>query len=136
MSFTISWSLLKLMSKESVMPSNNYISVVPFSSSIQFFKASGSFLSSFDRDQIQPFKVTRHGCLAMNERIAAMVAANAGGGGRTTGALAPPNPAQGAALPHSAPSNPAQGAALPHSALPGQGPCGRTTGALAPPNPA
>ena len=108
-------------------------------------------LSSFDRDQIQPFKVTRHGCLAMNERIAAMVAANAGGGGRTTGALAPPNPAQGAALPRSAPPgqgpcgratgalappNPAQGAALPRSAPPGQGPCGRTTGALAPPNPA
>ena len=92
-------------------------------------------LSSFDRDQIQPFKVTRHGCLAMNERIAAMVAANAGCG-RTTGALAPPNPAQGAALPRSASPNPAQGAALPHSAPPDQGPCGRATGALAPPNPA
>lgn len=30
-------------------------------------------LSSFDRSRIAPFKVTRPGCLAMNERIAAMV---------------------------------------------------------------
>ena len=30
-------------------------------------------LSSFDRNQIAPFKITRPGCLAMNERIAAMV---------------------------------------------------------------
>lgn len=35
-------------------------------------------LSSFDRNQIAPFKITRQGCLAMNERIAAMVAASAG----------------------------------------------------------
>ena len=36
-------------------------------------------LSSFDRAVIPPFKITRPGCLAMNERIAAMVAANDGG---------------------------------------------------------
>ena len=32
-------------------------------------------LSSFDRAVIPPFKITRPGCLAMNDRIAAMVAA-------------------------------------------------------------
>ena len=36
-------------------------------------------LSSFDRADIPPFKITRPGCLAMNERITAMVAANDGG---------------------------------------------------------
>lgn len=36
-------------------------------------------LSSFDRAVIPPFKITRSGCLAMNDRIAAMVAANDGG---------------------------------------------------------
>ena len=41
-SFTISWSLLKLMSIESVMPSISS-SVVPFSSCLQSFPASGSF---------------------------------------------------------------------------------------------
>ena len=35
-------------------------------------------LSSFDRAVIPPFKITRQGCLAMNDRIAAMVAANDG----------------------------------------------------------
>ena len=44
--FTISWSLLKLMSIESVMPSNIWSSVVPFSSCLQSFPASGSFLMS------------------------------------------------------------------------------------------
>ena len=44
-------------------------------------------LSSFDRADIPPFKVTRPGCLAMNERIAAMV--------RTTGACRPRTPAVG-----------------------------------------
>ena len=46
-SFTISWSLLKLMSIKSVMPSNHLIlcsfSVAPFSSCPQSFSASGSF---------------------------------------------------------------------------------------------
>ena len=42
--FTISWSLLKLMSINSVMPSNSSSSVVPFSSCLQSFSASGSFL--------------------------------------------------------------------------------------------
>ena len=40
LSFTISWSLLKLMSIESVMPSNH---LIPFSSCPQSFPASGSF---------------------------------------------------------------------------------------------
>ena len=44
--FTISWSLLKLMSIELVMPSNHLISVVPFSSCPQSFPASGSFQMS------------------------------------------------------------------------------------------
>ena len=44
--FTISSSLLKLMSIESVMPSNISSSVVPFSSHLQSFPASGSFLMS------------------------------------------------------------------------------------------
>jgi len=43
LSFTISWSLLRLMSIESVMPSNHLISVIPFSSCPQSFPASGSF---------------------------------------------------------------------------------------------
>ena len=43
LSITNSWSLLKLMSIESVMPSNHSSSVVPFSSCPQSFLASGSF---------------------------------------------------------------------------------------------
>ena len=42
LSFTISWSLLKLMSIESVMPSNHLIFCFPFSC-LQSFPASGSF---------------------------------------------------------------------------------------------
>ena len=41
--FTISQSLLKLLSTESVMPSSYLSSVVPFSSCLQPFPASGSF---------------------------------------------------------------------------------------------
>ena len=44
--FTISQSLLKLMSIESVMPSNHVIFFVPFSSCLQSFPASESFLRS------------------------------------------------------------------------------------------
>ena len=48
LSFTVSWSLLKLMSIESVMPSNHLILChPPFSSSTQSFPASGSFLMSW-----------------------------------------------------------------------------------------
>ena len=45
----ISWSLLKLMSFESVMPSNHFIlsSVIPFSSCLQSFLASRSLLMSW-----------------------------------------------------------------------------------------
>ena len=45
LSFIISWSLLKFTSIESVMPSNHLIlsSVIPFSSCLQSFPASGSF---------------------------------------------------------------------------------------------
>ena len=43
LSFTIFWSLLKLMSIELVMPSNHLILWVPFSSCLQSFPASGSF---------------------------------------------------------------------------------------------
>ena len=43
LSFTISWSLLKLTSSDSVMPSNHIIPVAPFSSCPQPFLASGSF---------------------------------------------------------------------------------------------
>ena len=45
LSIATSWSLPKLMSIESVMPSNNLISVVPFSHP-QSFPASGSFQMS------------------------------------------------------------------------------------------
>ena len=38
-----SWSLLKLMSIESVVPSNHFILCSPFSSCLQSFPASGSF---------------------------------------------------------------------------------------------
>ena len=43
LSSTISWSLLKLMSIESMMPSNHLIFCSPFSSCPQFFPAPGSF---------------------------------------------------------------------------------------------
>ena len=43
LSITNSQSLLKLMSIESVMPSNYLIHVIPFSSHLQSFPASGSF---------------------------------------------------------------------------------------------
>ena len=43
LSITNSWSLLKLMSIELVMPSNHLSSVIPFSSCLQSFPASGSF---------------------------------------------------------------------------------------------
>ena len=43
LSFTISWSLLKLMSTELMMPSNHLILCSPFSSCPQSFPASGSF---------------------------------------------------------------------------------------------
>jgi len=49
-------------------------------------------LSSFIREQIPPFQITRPGCLAMNERISAMVARVAGL--RTTG-TSPRTPAEG-----------------------------------------
>ena len=41
LSFPISWSLLKLMPIETVMPSTISSSVVPFSSCLQSFPASG-----------------------------------------------------------------------------------------------
>ena len=44
LSITNSRSLLKLISIESVMPSNNPSSVIPFFSCLQSFPASGSFL--------------------------------------------------------------------------------------------
>ena len=49
LSFTISWSLLKLMPIESVLPSNHLIlsCLLPFSSCLQSFLASGSFLMSW-----------------------------------------------------------------------------------------
>ena len=43
LSFTISWSLLRLMSIESVMPSNHLILCHPLSSCLHSFPASGSF---------------------------------------------------------------------------------------------
>ena len=43
LSFTITWSLLKLMSIVSVMPSNHLIFCHPFSSRLQYFPASVSF---------------------------------------------------------------------------------------------
>ena len=47
LSITNSWSLLKPMSIESVMPSNHSPSVVPFSSCLQSFPESGSFPGSW-----------------------------------------------------------------------------------------
>ena len=46
LSFTISQSLLKLMSIESVMPSNHLVLCCPLTSCLQSFPASGSFLMS------------------------------------------------------------------------------------------
>ena len=45
--FMVSWSLLKLMFTESVMPSNHLILCCPFSSCLWSFPASGSFLMSW-----------------------------------------------------------------------------------------
>ena len=47
LSFTVSWSLLKLMFTESVMPSDHLILSHPFSSCLQSFPASGFFLVSW-----------------------------------------------------------------------------------------
>ena len=47
LSFNISWSLLKLMSTESVMPSNHLIFCHPFSSCLESSPASGSFQMSW-----------------------------------------------------------------------------------------
>ena len=47
LSFTISQTLLKLMSIESVIPSNHLISIVSFSSCPKSFPASGSFPMSW-----------------------------------------------------------------------------------------
>ena len=47
LSFTISLSLLKFMCIESVMPSNYLVLCHPFSSCLQSFPASGSFLMSW-----------------------------------------------------------------------------------------
>ena len=47
LSITNSWSLLKLMSIESVMPSNHLILCHPLSSCLQSFPASGSFPMSW-----------------------------------------------------------------------------------------
>ena len=46
LSFTISQSLLELMSIESMMPSNHLILCCPFSSCLQSFPTSGSFQMS------------------------------------------------------------------------------------------
>ena len=46
LSSTVSWSLLKLMSIELVMPSNHLILCRPLSSCLQSFPTSGSFLMS------------------------------------------------------------------------------------------
>ena len=46
LSITNSWSLLKLMSIESLMPSNHSSSFIPFSSCLQSFPASGPFQMS------------------------------------------------------------------------------------------
>ena len=46
LSLNISRSLLRLMSTESAMPSNYLVHVVPFSSCLQSFSASGSFQMS------------------------------------------------------------------------------------------
>ena len=46
LSFTISRSMLKLMSIESVIPSNHLILCHPFPSCLQSFPASGTFLMS------------------------------------------------------------------------------------------
>ena len=47
LTFTISWSWLKLMSIESIMPSNHLILCTPFSSCSKYFSASGSFPMSW-----------------------------------------------------------------------------------------
>ena len=52
LSFTVSWSLLKLMSLELVMPSSHLILCRPFSSCLQSFPASGSLPVSRSLHQV------------------------------------------------------------------------------------
>ena len=47
LSFTLSWSLLKLMSTQWVMPSNHFVLCHPFFSCLLSFPASGSFTVSY-----------------------------------------------------------------------------------------
>ena len=64
LSITNSWKLLKLMSFESVMPSNHLIPVVPFSSCLQSFLASGSFpVSQFFTSGGQSIGVSQVTCI-------------------------------------------------------------------------
>ena len=59
LSITNSWSLFKLMSIESVMPSTNSSPVVPFSSCLQSFPASGPFpMSQFFASGGQSIRVS------------------------------------------------------------------------------
>ena len=68
LSFNVSRSLLKLMSIESIMPSNLSSSVIPFSFCLQSFPALGSFqMSQFFTPGGQSIEVsTSASVLAMN----------------------------------------------------------------------
>ena len=59
LSITNSRGLLKLMSIESVMPSNHLIICLPFSSCLQYFPASGSFpVSHFFTSGVQSIDIS------------------------------------------------------------------------------
>ena len=68
LSFTISRSLLKLMSIESVMPSNlrmpSHPLIVPFSSCLQSFQASGYFLMRWEGEGSKVDAVVPGGALS------------------------------------------------------------------------
>ena len=68
LSFTISWSLLKLISIEFIMPSNHLVLYCPPASCLQSFPASGSFpTSQFFTSDGQSIGVSASACvLPMN----------------------------------------------------------------------
>ena len=63
LSFNISQSLLKLMSFESMMPSNLLSSIIPFSSCLQTFPASGSWEHLGFREVMKSMELNKGGQL-------------------------------------------------------------------------
>ena len=118
LSFTISWSLLKLLSIESVMPSNHLSSVVPFSPCPQSFPVSGSFLMSqlfasggqrigaSALASVLPMNIQDWFPLGLTDLISKESACNAGDPGLISGSGRPPGEENGFPLQYSCLKNP------------------------------